>query len=202
MICVMLMACGVAGAMSKRIALTSELENLGHFIDVFHEQVGKYPQTWGELEKINPGLDGTFSTLQPTQRMILMSPPIELPRRYGGGIALAITREPFRPQGWTQWPITWTSREFLKDPSYALLVSVDGRVLLRYVPPATTRSIFEAAGVALPEPSGLGPFPYEKNFMMRRSFSWAAIVAFSSWLIWLLVRRIQKKRTIRGSRWA
>ena len=72
----MVMLCGVAGATSRKTALTVELMSLGRFIDLYHDQVGGYPQTWEELEKITPGLDSTFSILKPTQRMMLMAAQI------------------------------------------------------------------------------------------------------------------------------
>jgi hypothetical protein len=195
MICVMVMLCGVAGATSRKTALTVELMNLGRFIDLYHDQDGIYPQTWEELEKITPGLDSTFSILKPTQRMMLISPPIELPRKNGGGMALAITREPFRPKSWTQWPIIGISHEYLEDPSYAFIESLEGGTFLRRVPPDATRSIFQAKGLALPKPSGLGAFPYEKEFMAQRIFTWIAAMAFGSWFVWRFIRKPKNQRS-------
>ena len=189
------MICGVAGATSRKTALTAELMNLGRFIDLYHDQVGRYPQTWEELEKIAPGLDRTFSILKPTQRMILISPPIELPGKNGGGMALAITREPSRQKSWAQWPIIGISHEYLEDPSYSFVVSLEGGTFLRRVPPNATRSIFEAKGLALPKPSGLGAFPDEKDFMARRVFTWTAAMAFGFWLIWRFIRKRKNQRS-------
>lgn len=195
MICVMLIVCGGAEATSRKTALTVELMNLGSFIHLYHYQIGRYPQTWEELETINPGLDNTFSILMPTQRMVLISPPIELPRKNGGGMALAVTREPFRPKSWTQWPIIGITHEYLEDPSYAFIVSMEEGIYLRRVPPDATKSIFEAKGLPLPKPSGLGTFPYEKEFMIQRIFTWTAAMAFGSWLIWLFIRRLKNQRS-------
>ncbi len=186
----MLMHCGVAEANSMRTALSVELSNLGRFIELYHEQEGQFPQTWEELEKITPELDSTFPLLKPTKRMMLISQPIEMPRKYGGGLALAITREPFRPISWTQWPIIGMTHEYLKDPSYAIIVSMDGGSFLRHVSPDATRSIFESKGLPLPEKSGLGAFAYERNFMIRRIINWSVALAFGAWLVW---RFMQKK---------
>ena len=191
----MLIVCGVAEAMSRKTALTGDLMNLGRFIELYHDQYGKYPQTWEELEIIAPSLDSTFSILKPTQRMMLISPPFELPRKNGGGTALAITREPFRPKSWTQWPIIGITHEYLEDPSYAFIVSMEGGTFLRRIPPDATRSIFEAKGSALPKPSGLGAFPYEKEFIARRIFTWTAAMAFGSWLIWRLILKRKNQRS-------
>jgi hypothetical protein len=195
MICVMLMVSGVAEATSRKTALSVELMNLGRFIQLHHDQYGEYPQTWDELEKITPGLDSTFSILKPTKRMMLISPPIELTKKYGGGMALAITREPFRPKSWTQWPLIGITREYLKDPSYAIIVSMDGGTFLRHVPPDVTRSIFEAKSLPLPQPSGLGAFPYEREFMTRRIINWSVALAFGSWLVWRFIRKRKKQRS-------
>lgn len=195
MIGVMLMVSGVAEATSRKTALSVELSNLGRFIQLYHDQHGGFPQTWDELEKITPGLDSTFSILKPTKRMMLISPPIELPRKHGGGMALAITREPFRPKSWTQWPFIGITHEYLKDPSYAIIVSMDGGIFLRHVAPDATRSIFEVKSLPLPTPSGLGAFPYEKEFMTRRIINWSMALAFGSWLVWRFIRKRKNQRS-------
>lgn len=196
----MLLACGGAEAMSKKSALTVELMNVGRFIELYHEQEGEYPKTWNDLERVTPNLDSTFSILKPTQRMVLLSPPLELPRRYGGGMAFVMTREPFRPKSW-KWPIVGTPHEYLKEPSYAAIVSMDGGVFLRRVPPADIRSLFAAEGLPLPEPSGLGSFPHEREFVVRRSLGWIAIAGLSIWVIWRVTRRPRNQRSERAVGW-
>jgi hypothetical protein len=194
-ICALLMFSGVSEAMSRKSALTVELTNLGRFIDLYHDQEGEYPQTWNELKKIDPDLDGTFSILKPTQRMMLISPPLELPKRHGGGTALAITREPFRPMSWTQRPIIGGTSEHLEEPSYGVIVTIDGGIFLRRISPDATRSVFESAGLALPTPSGLGAFPHEKQFMARRILSWVTFVAVASLLTWWVIGRLKNPKS-------
>lgn len=195
MICVVLMVSGVAEATSRKTALTGELASLGQFIQRYHDQYGEYPQTWDELKKITPGLDRIFSVLKPTQRVMLISPPFELPRKNGGGLAFAITREPFRPKSWTQWPIIGVTHEYLEEPSYAFIVSMEGETFLRRVPPDATRSIFEANGLPLPKPSGLGAFPYERVFITHRIFNWTVAMAFGAWLIWRFIHRLKNQKS-------
>ena len=180
-------------------ALTAELMYLGRFIDLYHDQEGEYPQTWNELEKIAPNLDSTFSILTPTQRMMLMSSPLELPKMYGGGMALAITREPFRPKNWAQRPIIGGVREYLEEPSYGVIVRLNGGIFLRRIPPGAIRSIFQAEGLALPAPSGLGAFPYEKEFMARRVLSWTTFLALASLLTWWVIGRLKNQKSEQGA---
>ena len=190
---------GVTQASVRKSALTVELVNLGRFIQLYNEQEGSYPHSWSEFEKVNPNIDKTFSILTPTKRMMLVSPPIEIPRRYsGGGIAVAITRDTYRPVSWRQWPIIGTTRKILKEPVYGVIVMHNGGVSRSEIPPDAMRSILVQEGLSLPEPSGLGAFAYEKEAMMQRSLGWAAIVGFSIWLIWRLSRRHTKQRSEQG----
>jgi hypothetical protein len=129
--------------------------------------------------------------------MFLISPPIELPQRYsGGGLALAMTRDSYRPESWRQWPIIGSSRMILKEePVYGVIVvTINGGVSRREIKPEAMSAILKADGLALPRPSGLGAFPYEKKILARKSFSWFAIGAFCFWLIWRLIRRLKIRK--------
>lgn len=190
---------GIAEATSRKSALTVELVNLGRFIQLYNEQEGKYPNSWSELERVTPNLDRTFSNLTPTRRMDLISPPLELPQRYsGGGLAVAVTRDPYRPVSWRQWPIIGTTRKTLKEPVYGVIVILNGGVSRREIAPDTMNSIFKDAGLSLPKRSDLGALPYEKEFMVRRYFSWIAIAGTFSWLIWRLFRKQYNQKSEPG----
>lgn len=199
MIVVILMISGVSEASSRKAALSVELLNLGRSIKHYHLLDGRFPQTWDELERISPGLDHSFSILKPTIRIMLISPPFELPENNGGGMALAITREPLRPKAWTQVPFLGISYEYFKDPSYAIIVSKDDGIFVCYAPPNMTRSIFEAKNIPLPEPSGLGPFPYERELMIRRIISWSLLLVAGLGLIWRIIRNRKNLRSVNAA---
>lgn len=191
-----LLISGISEATVRKSAISVELVNLGRFIQLYHEKEGKYPESWSEFERVTPNLDKTFSVLTPTRRMVLLSPPLELPQRFfGGGLAIAMTRDSYRPVTWKQWPIIGTTYKTLKNPVYGVVVTTNGGVSRREIPPDAMSSIFVAEGLTLPTPSGLGAFKYEKELMARRSFNWVAVVAFSSWVIWMLIRRIKNQRS-------
>ncbi len=166
-ICVLLSLGGTAGAMSRKSELTSEVGQLGQCIRIYHEREGKFPETWEELSKVAPDLDRIMPVLNPTRRMVLVSPPFELPRRYHGGAVVAMTRDAFRPLAWKQSPVSGI-REYLGEPAHAVIVWVDGGTFLRRVPPDGMKSTFEELGLPTPQPSNLGKFPHEREFMIRR----------------------------------
>ncbi len=197
LLCILLAAGGTASAMSRKSALSTDIINLGRFIQLYHDERGEYPKSWIQLEKVFPNLDVTFSSLKPTQRMTLVTPPFELPKRYTGGMVLAISREAFKPQSWEQWPI-FGIVEYLEDPSYAVIVAKDGGVFLRHLPPDAARSVFKDVDRALPEASGLGAFPHEKKFMARRTFNWVGMAAIAFWLIWSWIRMSKIRKRERG----
>jgi hypothetical protein len=187
---------GSSEATVRKSALTVELVSLGRYIQIYHEQEGKYPGSWNELEKTSPDLDKTFSVLTPTRRMILISPPLELPQRYsGGGLAVAMTRDSYRPVSWKQLPIIGSTYRTLKDPVYGVVVIAGGGVSRREIPPEAVKTIFAAEGLTLPASSNLGGFVYEKEFMAQRTAIWIAIVAFSSWMLWKLIRRLKNQKS-------
>ncbi len=191
LISVLLVVSGIVEASSRKIPLANEIVGLGRAIEFYHEQQGKYPQSWDELEGVFPSLDARFSELNPTKRMSLINPPIELTERYAG-TAVAVSRDAFRPLGWNDRPIIGGVYEYLKEPSYAMAVILDGGgVSLRRLSPVSAKSVFEEAGSALPTTSGLGAFAHEKRVMARRAFSWIAVVGIASWILWLLIRRLQ-----------
>jgi hypothetical protein len=186
---------GVAEAHSRKNALTTELVSIGRFIQLYHQQEGKYPESWNEMERITPNLDKTFSVLTPTRRMALISPPFELPQnRPGGGLVIAMTRDSYRPVGWREWPIIGTTRH-LKDPVYGVVVIINGGVSRREIPPERMISILEAEGLELPEPSDLGAFPYEKGLMIGSALRLVVVVVVCSWLVRLLFQGIRTKST-------
>lgn len=184
---VFLIACGTVGATTRKAPLTTEIVELGHVIQVYYEHEGRWPQSWDELEKVSPGLDARYSGLNPTKRMALVTPPIELPGR-NPGMAVAISRDAFRPKGWRARPIIGGESAYLEDPSYAVAVIRGTGVELVRLSPTTANSIFDKAGTALPAPSGLGEFPHEKEFSTRRVLNWTLAIAFGTWLIWKFTR--------------
>ncbi len=195
LISVLLIASGTARATTRKVPLVNEIVLLGRLIQLYHEHQGKYPQSWDELESVYPGLDARFSELSPTKRMALITPPIELPKSYSG-MAVAISRDAFRPLGWNDRPIIGGVYEYLKDPSYGLAVILDGGGASGcLLSPVSAKSVFDKTGLALPTPSGLGAFAHEKRVMVRRAFIWIAMVGIASWLLWLLIRRLKNQRS-------
>ena len=184
---VFLIACGTVEATTRRAPLTNEIVGLGNVIQVYHEHEGKWPKSWDDLEKVTPGLDARYSGLSPTKRMALVNPPIELPGR-NPGMAVAISRDAFSPMGWRTRPIIGGDSEYLEDPSYALAVIRGTGVELVRLSPTVAKSIFDKAGSALPAPSGLGKFPYEKEFSTRRIHNWTVAIAFGTWFVWRFIR--------------
>ncbi len=195
LISVLLIVSGSAGATTRKVPLVNEIVGLGRIIQLYHEHEGRYPQSWNELENTSPGLDTMYPQLNPTKRMALVTPPVVLPTRYAG-MAVAISRDAFRPMGWEDRPIIGGVYEYLKDPSYAVAIIKDnGGVSLVRLSPTTAKSVFDNAGSAMPAPSGLGAFPHEKRVMERRAFTWVAVVGIASWLLWLLIRRLKNQRS-------
>lgn len=191
---------GSARATTRRHPLTNEIVGLGRVIQVYHEHLGKYPESWEELESYSPSLDAKFPRLEPTKRMALVTPPVELPGKYSG-MAVAISRDAFRSIQWKERPIIGGDYEHLEDPSYAVaVIQNDGGVSHCRLPPLLAQSVFNQAGSDLPTPSGLGAFADEKRVMRRRIHNWVAAGALATWLVWLLIRRQKNKAANRGPR--
>jgi hypothetical protein len=164
LIMVLLSISGTVEATVRKSAMTVELVNLGYYIQLYHEQEGKYPASWDDLERTAPDLDKTFTVLTPTRRMILISPPFELPRRFsGGGLAVAMTKDSYRPVSWKQRPLIGSTYMILKDPVYGVVVTANGGSSRREIPPDAMRSILASEGLTLPAPSGLVPLPTKRN---------------------------------------
>jgi hypothetical protein len=195
LITVLLLASGISEATTRKVPLVSEIVGLGRLILLYHEHHGKYPQSWEEFESVFPGLDERFPELNPTKRMALVSPPIEFSGRCPG-LAVAISRDAFRPLGWSEMPIIGGVYQCLEDPSYAVAVLPDGGGAAHCrLSPVSAKSVFDKAGRALPAPSGLGAFAHEKRVMVRRAIIWIAVAGISSWLIWHLIRRLNDPRS-------
>ncbi len=190
---ILLWVSGLAEASVTKSPFVIEFMNLGRLIQLYQDQEGKYPTSWNQFEKQIPGLDKTFPLLTPTQRMALISPPIQLPPRFfGGGLAVAMTRDSYRPLSQVEWPIIGT-HQTLKPPVYGVILVSDGGVTRKEIPTDVMISFLNSQGLAMPQPSGLGRFPHEKEFLIQKVFNWAVVVAFCSWLIWRMVRRLKKR---------
>lgn len=200
-----LMCGGTARALSRKTGMNAELVSLGRHIQIYQKDKGRYPRTWEEVSAslTDPDLDMAFKHITPTKRMVLLDPPLELPERYGGGVAVAMTRNPFRPAG--SKPASFgLRREILREPVYGVIALYQqGGVGMRTIPPSAMESVFRTAGRTPPGPGDAGPFPHEAAFTGRLivppgyggSLVITAVpVALVAWIVSVCLRARERRR--------
>lgn len=195
---VMLLASsGVARASVRRQPIQSQMLTLGYFIRIYQKKEGRYPASWSELEERYPRLTTDFALLDPTRRVALLTPPLEMTGRHAGWTAVAMTRDAVRQVAWKQTPVSGSSYAVLKDPVHILAIVKDGAASILTMSPEAARALFQKNGLTFPQPSGLGPYPHEKRYaplrsdplpFLRDAILLAGPVAVIAWLVSVCIR--------------
>lgn len=186
---------GLARALSVGSPFTAELYLLGELIRRDTGEEGRFPESWEELSKRQPDLDKDFPMLTPTRRMVLLVPPVRVTGGYREeGMAVAMTRDPYRDIKWRRTRFTRSLDGTLGPPHHAFIVLTDnGSVSLLRMSPESMPGFLRGKGLEPPAPSGLGAFPHEKRYE-KAPIPWMPVtlglagLAAVCWLTWRSMR--------------
>lgn len=186
-----LMLLGLGGMRSSEASvikspITTELASVGQILRLYESERGRFPETWEEFDEFAPGYRQKLTSSNFMKRFVLLEEPVELPLRYKGPMRiLVISREPFRRKSFGPL-LPWVGRSWsLAEPAYTAIVLNKGGTFIERLTVEATRSAFRDAGVDMPEPSGLGLYPHEREYRIRQGVYSVTVLVL---VLWIMVR--------------